>query len=109
MGSLTYKTEPLKINTSTYLILFFIFLCSLTSYGQERRKIQIDTSGFITKNEKNYPGATILTRDNMNQVKISHEGIIMWCDEAIHYGSQDFIEAYGNVKNKPRRYHYHDF
>ena len=98
MGSLTYKTEPLKINTSTYLILFFIFLCSLTSYGQERRKIQIDTSGFITKNEKNYPGATILTRDNMNQVKISHEGIIMWCDEAIHYGSQDFIEAYGNVK-----------
>jgi len=31
-------------------------------------------------------------------VKISHEGIIMWCDEAIHYGSQDFIEAYGNVK-----------
>ena len=98
MGSLTYKTEPLKINTSKYLILFFIFLSSLTSYGQERRKIQIDTSGFITKNEKNYPGATILTRDNMNQVKISHEGIIMWCDEAIHYGSQDFIEAYGNVK-----------
>ncbi|MDG2349916.1 MAG: OstA-like protein [Flavobacteriaceae bacterium] len=88
----------MKINTSKYLILFFIFLSSLTSYGQERRKIQIDTSGFITKNEKNYPGATILTRDNMNQVKISHEGIIMWCDEAIHYGSQDFIEAYGNVK-----------
>ena len=98
MSSLIYKIEPLKSNTSAYLIFFFIFLCSLLSYGQERRKIKIDTSGFITKNEQNYPGATILTRDNMNQVKISHEGIIMWCDEAIHYNSQDFIEAYGNVK-----------
>lgn len=34
----------------------------------------------------------------MNQVKISHEGITMWCDQAIHYSAQDFIEAYGNVK-----------
>ncbi|MEZ4974977.1 MAG: OstA-like protein [Flavobacteriaceae bacterium] len=24
----------------------------------------------------------------------------MWCDQAIHYGKDDFIEAYGNVKMK---------
>lgn len=34
----------------------------------------------------------------MNQVKISHDGVIMWCDQAIHYGQDDFIEAYGNVR-----------
>jgi lipopolysaccharide assembly outer membrane protein LptD (OstA) len=88
----------LKFNTSAYLVVAFVILCSSLSYGQERRRIDIDDSGFITKNEAEYPGATILTRDDMNQVKISHAGIIMWCDQAIYYSAQDFIEAYGNVK-----------
>lgn len=88
----------MRINKSAYLIVAFIILVSSFSYGQQRRRIQIDTSGFITKNEADFPGATILTRDDMNQVKISHDGVTMWCDQAIHYGDQDFIEAYGNVK-----------
>lgn len=88
----------MSIHKSAYLIIAFSILFSSLSYGQQRRRIQIDTSGFITKNEADFPGATILTRDNMNQVKISHDGITMWCDQAIHYSAQDFIEAYGNVK-----------
>lgn len=88
----------MRINKPAYLIVAFIILVSSFSYGQQRRRIQIDTSGFITKNEADFPGATILTRDDMNQVKISHDGVTMWCDQAIHYGAQDFIEAYGNVK-----------
>lgn len=88
----------LRVNKSAYLIVALIILFTSLSYGQQRRRIQIDTSGFITKNEAEYPGATILTRDNMNQVKISHDGVTMWCDQAIHYNAQDFIEAYGNVK-----------
>jgi len=88
----------LRIYKSAYLGIALLILFSSLSYGQQRRRIQIDTSGFITKNEAEYPGATILTRDNMNQVKISHDGVIMWCDQAIHYSAQDFIEAYGNVK-----------
>ena len=88
----------MRIYKSAYLGIALLILFSSLSYGQQRRRIQIDTSGFITKNEAEYPGATILTRDNMNQVKISHDGVIMWCDQAIHYSAQDFIEAYGNVK-----------
>ena len=88
----------MKIHKSAFIIVVLIVLCSSVTYAQERRRIEIDTSGFITKNEAEYPGATILTRDNMNQVKISHEGVIMWCDQAIYYSTQDFIEAYGNVK-----------
>lgn len=87
----------MRVYKSAYLIVALLILFSSLSYGQQRRRIQIDTSGFITKNEADFPGATILTRDNMNQVKISHDGVIMWCDQAIHYSAQDFIEAYGNV------------
>jgi len=50
--------------------------------------------------EESKPDATILTRDNLKQVHIKHQGIEMWCDEAIYYGKQDFIEAYGKVKIK---------
>jgi lipopolysaccharide export system protein LptA len=44
------------------------------------------------------PDATILTRNTNKQVHIIHEGIEMWCDEAIYYGKNDFIEAYGKVR-----------
>jgi lipopolysaccharide export system protein LptA len=46
------------------------------------------------------PGATILTRNNSSQVHVKHKGIELWCNEAIYYGNEDFIEAYGNVRVK---------
>jgi len=66
----------------------------------QRKRIQIEYSGFLDKDEENFPGATILIRDESQQVHIIHEGINMWADKAIHYGKEDFIEAYGNVKMK---------
>ena len=50
--------------------------------------------------EEDKPDATILTRDDSDQVHIKHKGIEMWCDEAIYYGKEDFIEAYGSVRVK---------
>ena len=81
-------------------ILLFLLLVSSICEAQQRRRIEIDTAGFLETDESRFPGATILTRDDMNQVKISHEGAILWCDQAIHYGNEDFIEAYGNVRVK---------
>ena len=73
-------------------------LYSTTNWSQERRRIEIEYSGFLNRDEEKFPGATILTRDDMNQVRFIHEGATMWCDQAIHYTEQDFIEAYGNVR-----------
>ena len=66
--------------------------------AQEKRKIQIEYSGFLNTDEANYPNAKILTRDESQQVHIVHEGTNMWCDKAYYYGKYNFIEAYGNVK-----------
>jgi lipopolysaccharide export system protein LptA len=87
----------LKPHKFLYPLILFALLLSSLSYTQERRRIEIDYSGFLDKDEAKHPDATILTRDDMNQVKISHDGVIMWCDQAIHYTKEDFIEAYGNV------------
>ena len=83
---------------STYLILFISLFSIANIRAQEKKKIQIEYSGFLTFDEAKYPGAKILTRDESQQVHIIHEGTNMWCDKAYFYGQENFIEAYGNVK-----------
>jgi lipopolysaccharide export system protein LptA len=82
-------------------VLFFIllvgFLSTLDLHAQTSKKIQIKYAGKLTIDEDNYPGAKILTRDDAEQVHIEHSGTNLWCDKAIHYSKENFIEAYGNV------------
>ena len=83
----------------TCLKSIILFLVPLVLCAQERQKIEIEYAPFMNF-EPSKPDATILTRDNSNQVHIKHKGIEIWCNEAIYYGKQDFIEAYGNVRVK---------
>ncbi|GAA3613191.1 OstA-like protein [Flavivirga amylovorans] len=84
-------------------VLFFtlaIGFVSITTNAQEKKKIEIEYAGKLTIDEENYPDAKVLTRDDAQQVHIKHKGANMWCDKAIHYGKENFIEAYGNVQLK---------
>ncbi|WP_044632296.1 OstA-like protein [Neotamlana sedimentorum] len=81
-----------------FLTFSFIFISLSNTFSQENKKIEIEYAGKLTIDEANYPGAKILIRDDAQQVQIYHQGTNMWCDKAIHYGKEDFIEAYGNVK-----------
>jgi lipopolysaccharide export system protein LptA len=88
----------LKTLKFTYILLFLNFFALISLQAQEQKKIQIEYSGFLNSDQNAYPGAKILTRDESQQVHIIHEGTNMWCDKAIYYGQENFIEAYGNVK-----------
>ena len=88
----------MKHKSIYYLICTLLFIGSIL-HAQERRRIEIEYAPFMTFDESN-PDATILTRNNSKQVHIKHEGIELWCDEAIYYGKEDFIEAYGKVHVK---------
>ena len=79
-------------NLKIYFFLFVVFTLS----SQEREQIEIKFAPYMTIEEKN-PEATILTRDNSKQVHIKHKGIELWCDKAVYYQDQDFIEAFGKV------------
>ncbi|MBW2961234.1 OstA-like protein [Mesonia aestuariivivens] len=57
------------------------------------------TSDRSYKDEEKYPGAFILSKIE-KQVYFNHEGIEVWCDQAIFYQEEDFFKAYGNVKMK---------
>lgn len=67
--------------------------------AQERKQIEIEYAPYMDIVEDK-PGATILTRNNSSQVHVKHKGIELWCNEAIYYGNEDFIEAFGNVRVK---------
>ena len=82
--------SSLRIFILLFLSLFFV----IHSEAQSKKMIEIKYSGFLNVDEENYPGAKILTRDDSEQVHIAHESINMWCDRAIHYSSENFIEAY---------------
>ncbi|WP_370476823.1 OstA-like protein [Tamlana flava] len=85
------------------VLIFTLFICFISTdfvNGQTKKKIQIEYAGKLTIDEENYPGAKILTRDDAQQVHIEHNGANMWCDKAIHYSAENFIEAYGNVNIK---------
>nr|WP_232224036.1 OstA-like protein [Gillisia sp. CAL575] len=74
-----------------------LFLCCIGNfYAQTSKKIDY-TSDRTLKDEKKYPGAIILSKVT-NQVHFIHEGIEIWCDQAIHYDEANFFKAYGNVR-----------
>lgn len=87
----------MKFHKFTYLLTLLAFLVFSISIAQQKREIQIIYSGFLETNEDERPGATIMTRDDAQQIHIKHEGIDMWCDKAFHYSKENFVEAYGNV------------
>ena len=75
-------------------------LTSAISFAQKTEPKKIDyTSDRSYKDEAKYPGAFILAKID-NQVYFNHEGIEVWCDQAIFYKESDFFKAYGNVRMK---------
>ncbi len=81
-----------------YIILFASLFTTTEAFAQEKRKIEIKYSGRLNIDEEKHPGAKILTRDDAQQVHIAHGSTNLWCDKAIYYTENNFIEAYGNVK-----------
>ncbi len=80
-------------------ILFYIifsFLFSVFTYAQEGKQIKVQSDRTI-KDENRFPGATILAMVD-KQVYMQHEGVEIWCDQAVHYGEDKFVKALGNVK-----------
>ncbi|HNQ26904.1 MAG TPA: OstA-like protein [Aquaticitalea sp.] len=92
------------MKTFKFLYLFAFLACLIFNlgFGQKpiSKKIKIEYAPFVNSDSLKGPGVTVFTRDNMQQVHFTHEGIDMWCDRAIYYEKEDFIEAFSNVVMK---------
>ena len=54
------------------------------------------TSGYFEKKPE-FPEAVIYSRDANGPVHIVHDGVDMWCDQALVYFKENFVKAYGKV------------
>ncbi|MBQ4915747.1 OstA-like protein [Maribacter sp. MMG018] len=63
---------------------------------EEPKQINIVYGANFTKNETEYPGASIFSKDE-RQVQFEHQGADLWCDVAIYFQKENRLEAIGNV------------
>jgi len=61
------------------------------------KQINIVYGANFTKDEENFPGAYIFSKDT-KQVQFEHQGADLWCDIAIHYQKENRLRALGNVR-----------
>ena len=102
-----FWSKSTALNKSLYLLIFTFF--SYTAWGQETtsqskageepegKQINIVYGANFTKDEKQFPGAFIFSKDT-KQVQFEHEGADLWCDIAIHYQKENRLRAIGNVR-----------
>lgn len=64
------------------------------SNGNTAKKIIIEHSDFADRNEIEMPGVALLT----GNVKVSHDGAILFCNKAYVYEQENYVKAFGDVR-----------
>ena len=88
------KFKMLQQPSQKLLSFFFCLLFFGLSFAQEQKRIEIKYSGFLEFKEEEAPGLKVMTRDDTQQIHVIHEGVNMYCDQALLYSEDNFIEAY---------------
>lgn len=82
-----------------YFIYFFIFSFAFTQNltindTLNQKKINIENADFSDVNEDEFPNIVILT----GNIKVSHDGAILYCNKAYLYRKANIIKCFGNVR-----------
>ncbi len=83
-----------------YLLILIFSFTVMSLHAQEPKKIKIEYSGFTVKDSLKGENITTFVRSDQQQIHVIHEGVDMFCDKAIYYQDEDFIEAFSNVSMK---------
>ena len=78
-----------------------IFFVTIPVFAQEpveekAKQINIVYGANFTKDEKQFPGASIFSKDD-KQIQFEHEGADLFCDIAIYYQKDNKLKAIGNI------------
>jgi lipopolysaccharide export system protein LptA len=81
-----------------YIIILLSCFFTTLSVAQKTERINIIYSGKTTTEND----VTTFLRDNTQQVHFVHDGINMYCDKAVYYPKENFIEAFSKGPRKVR-------
>ena len=82
---------------SLLVVLVTIPLFSQDAPREEVKQINIVYGANFTKDETQYPGASIFSKDE-RQIQFEHEGADLFCDIAIYYQKENKLKAIGNIR-----------
>ncbi len=91
------KILPLKGLFSIFIFILAISGVCAQDSDPPSRQINIVYGANFTKDEANYPGASIFSKDE-RQVQFEHQGADLWCDIAIFYQKENKLRAIGNIR-----------
>lgn len=83
---------------------FILLLCFIGATAQQNgqksqdKQINIVYGGTFTKDEAQFPGGSIFSKDDERQVQFEHQGADLWCDIAIFYTEENRLKAIGNIR-----------
>jgi lipopolysaccharide assembly outer membrane protein LptD (OstA) len=81
-----------------FILIFFITVPAFAQepVEEEAKQINIVYGANFTKDEKQFPGASIFSKDD-KQIQFEHEGADLFCDLAIYYQKENKLKAIGNI------------
>ncbi|PRX54166.1 OstA-like protein [Flagellimonas meridianipacifica] len=83
---------------SILFLLVILFSLGLQAQQTEGKQINIIYGANFTKDEAQFPGASIFSKDDQRQVQFEHQGADLWCDIAIFYAQENKLKAIGNIR-----------
>ncbi len=75
--------------TTLFALLLPVFLTA-----QEQKKIFVEYADNFDRNENEIPGAILLS----GNVRIRHEGMLMYCNKAYYFQNENYLKAFGDVR-----------
>ncbi|UII78950.1 OstA-like protein [Flagellimonas sp. CMM7] len=87
-----------RISFFIFIFSFFLAIAQEKEQEPESRQINIVYGANFTKDEAQFPGASIFSKDDERQVQFEHQGADLWCDIAIFYSQENRLKAIGNVR-----------
>jgi len=89
----------IALNSFKNLLFLLCFSVTTLSFAQ-KQKITVKYAGTFYTDPEIEDGAKVFLRDKSQQVHFIHKGADFFCDKAIYYEDQDYLEAFSNVNMK---------
>lgn len=94
----TFGQNSMDLKRISFFLLFITFFMATAQEETQGRQINIVYGANFTKDEAQFPGASIFQKDDERQVQFEHQGADLWCDIAIFYTKENRLKAIGNIR-----------
>ncbi len=93
LHQLKYLQAGFRFFLFPLILLPLLLFSSTVTFAQQKKRVYIEQADYLEADEKIASNAQRL----VGNVRIRHEGILMWCDSAYTYTGTNRVDAYGNV------------